>query len=190
LSKRALPSVALLLACVPAAAADRADGGRRLRLDASLGRLEARERRILIEPTVRLEQVRPDELLPDGRRSAISMGSYTRSVAPLASGSMNLGIVRHVPVVWRMYVPDERLLDSLEVRVQMISADGSPGCLSAGDDSRSVIRAVASSTPPVVVERDGEGAVVEGGLTLLLDLEEIRSAGTYTGTLTVTIDNF
>jgi len=168
----------------------RSDGLREFRMHPTLGRIDARARRIQIEPTIRLEEIRADELLPDATQRAISLGSYARGGAVPAGRTMDPGIVRHVPVLWRMYVPDERLIESLEVRVQMIAPDGSPGRLGTTDGTRSAIRAVARSTPPVVVERDGDGAVVQGGLTLLLDLEEIRNAGTYTGTLSITIDNF
>jgi len=145
---------------------------------------------IQVERSIRLDAVHPSELLLAAGDQAISMGTW-RSGGRVPDQRMgDLRIVRNVPLVWRMRVPDEELVGALGVRYEITSPDGQANTLSAPDGSDSAIRMILRSMPPVVVTRDRDGALVEGGVTLYLDLEQVRSAGTYSGTLTVTIDHF
>ena len=145
---------------------------------------------IEVERVIRLDPVHPAELLLAAGDQAASMGTWRPGGRVPDQRMGDQRVVRHVPFVWRMHVPDEELIGAMAVRYDVTAPDGRTNTLSALDGSDSEIRMIVRSTPPVVVTRDSDGAVVEGGLTLYLDLAQVRSAGTYTGTLTVTIDHF
>lgn len=177
---------ALLALPLPVPAQREPDGFHRLpelrRLGRSFGALQ-------IERSIRLDEVNPAELLFATGDRAIAMGSWSPNrLRDWRIG--DLGVVRHVPYVWRMRLPDEEQASAISVRYDITSPDGRANTLAAVDRSDSKIRMVLRSLPPVLVTRDADGVLVEGGLTLLLDLENVRSAGTYSGTLTVTIDQF
>jgi hypothetical protein len=154
-----------------------------------LGRLD-HPRAILVEPELRLERVRPDEILSGAVDQAISLGTWTRGGAMPDLRIGELRVVRTISSVWRMRVPDEEMVGALEVRFEMTAPDGRTDCLALTEGDDSEIRTILRSTPPVMVSRDAYGTIVEGGLTLYLDLDAVRTAGTYSGTLTVTIDHF
>ena len=181
-----LPVVALLLSMTALAQRD-PSGFHGL---PELRRLGRNVETIQVERIIRLDPVHPTELLLAAGDQAISMGTWRPGGQMPDQRMGDLRIVRHVPFVWRMRLPDEELIDSMAVRYSITARGGRTNSLSALDGSDSEIRMIARSTPPVVVTRDGDGAIVEGGLTLYLDLEQVRSAGTYSGTLTVTIDHF
>jgi hypothetical protein len=76
----------------------------------------------------------------------------------------------------------------LDVQYEISSHDGRPDRLVSADGEESEVRVELRPIPPLVVPDAGDGTVVEGGLVLYVDLESVRSAGRYTGTLTVTLN--
>jgi hypothetical protein len=153
-------------------------------------RLDGRPGAIVVEPSIRLEEIRPDEILSRGIHQAVSLGSWKRGAPVPDMRTAGLQVVRTIRSIWRMQLTDEATLGEIDVRFAIVGLDGRADCLAPTDGSDSEIRAVLRSTPPVVVSRDTDGAIVEGGLVLRLDLESVRTAGTYAGTLTVIVDHF
>jgi len=143
-----------------------------------------------IEPNLRLQPVSPDELLVGGPTAAVSAGRWTPGGLTTRLQPIEAHIVRNLPSVWRMRVRDMEAVDGLDVRYEIADASGRPGVLSAEDGSGSEIRIHVDSLAPTVVLQDASGTVLEGALILRLDVENARTAGRYTGTLTVTVDHF
>ena len=99
-------------------------------------------------------------------------------------------IVRSVGSVWRMRLPDEPSLHTLDVRYEVVGNDGRHHVLTAENDIESTIGVRVQPVPPAVVRSDLESTIIEGGLILYLDLAGVRTAGRYSGTITVTLDHF
>lgn len=141
-----------------------------------------------IEPRISLAKVAASEMLSASGR-AVSLGSWNARNAALPSGAVRTRIVRRLPAFWRMRLPDDLTVGQIDVRYELTAPDGRVGCLVAADGPQSEVRAELRALAPVVVSRDADGTIVEGGLTLYLDLESVRTAGRYTGTLTVTLNH-
>ena len=190
----ALALLALLPLCLlgPAAAVGAAErGGRGSLLERELGsRPDAREPSgaLEIERSVHLERVLPAELMATGGARAIAAGAYT----PVAASAFELDshVVRSVPAVWRMHLDDPQAVAELDVRCEVVAQGGQPNVLTSPDDPASVIHVWARALAPQVLSAAGEGALVEGGVLLDLDLRSVRTAGPHTGTLTVTVERY
>lgn len=156
---------------------------------AAHGRLSADPPGVLqIEPRVSLAKVAASEILPASSH-AVSMGTWRAGNASMGSGAFRARIVRRLPVLWRMRLPEGLTVDQIDVRYEVTAPDGRPGRLVAVDGPQSEVRTELHAVGPFVVSRDADGAIVEGGLTLYLDLASVRMAGRYTGTLTVTLNH-
>ena len=153
------------------------------------GRLAADPPGVLqIAPRTSLAKVAASEILPASSH-AISMGAWSAGTASMGSGAFQTRIVRQLPVLWRMRLPDGLTVGQIDVRYEVTAPDGRLGRLVAVDGPQSEVRTELHAVGPFVVSRDADGAIVEGGLTLYLDLESVRTAGRYTGTLTVTLNH-
>jgi len=141
-----------------------------------------------VGPRISLPRVTVAEIL--GGKSQISAGKWTRNgPSPLGTARVPTRIVRRLPSVWRMRLEDAREIDRIEVDYELTALNGKTSCLSAVDGRESELRAEVRNLPPVVVERDADGVIIEGGLVLYMDLESLRSAGQYSATLTVTLSH-
>lgn len=141
-----------------------------------------------IERRISLARVAVSEILP-GPSRAISMGTWNARNGSMASPTIRTRIVRELPALWRMRLPEDLTIGQVDVRYELTAPDGRVGRLVAADGPESVLTELRPLVP-VVVSSDSGGAIVEGGLTLYLDLGSVRTAGRYTGTLTVTLDHF
>ena len=87
-----------------------------------------------------------------------------------------------------MRLAEGQELHRLDVQYEISSHDGRPDRLVSAENEESEVRVELRPIPPLVVPDAGAGPLVEGGLVLYVDLESVRSAGRYTGTLTVTLN--
>jgi hypothetical protein len=140
-----------------------------------------------LESRISLPRVTLAELLPAGR-NAISLGRWSGRGSTIDSAGVRTRIVRRLPTVWRMRLAEGQELHRLDVQYEISSLDGRPDRLVSADGEESEVRVELRPIPPLVVPDAGAGPVVEGGLVLYVDLESVRSAGRYTGTLTVTLN--
>ena len=183
---RCLTSILILISAVTLAAPDREplhSRPQRLILDGRVGVIQ-------IQPAIRLRNVELAEILAGARYQALSAGSWSRGASPAASRQVEPNIVRTIPAVWRMRVRDEHEAYELNVRNVLPSPAGRVDRLGRAAGSSSEIRTTVRSLPPTVVAVDDAGAVIEGGMVLYLELDSVRRAGSYSGTLTVTLDHF
>jgi hypothetical protein len=140
-----------------------------------------------IESRISLEGVSLRELLPAGRR-ANSLGKWNGGFASFDHAEIRTQIVRRLPTVWRLRLAEDQDLYRLDVQYEIGTRDGRPGRLASTDMEGSEVKVELRPIPPLVVSDTGDGQVVEGGVVLHLDLESVRSAGQYTGTLTITLN--
>jgi hypothetical protein len=140
-----------------------------------------------VEPRIRLDGVTLGELLPAGRH-ATSLGKWNGGFANFDRAEIRTQIVRRVPTVWRLRLAEDQDLHRLDVQYEIGTLDGRPGRLASTDGDDSEVRVGLRPIPPLVVSDAGDGPVIEGGVVLHLDLDSVRSAGQYTGTLTITLN--
>jgi hypothetical protein len=141
---------------------------------------------LLIEPRISLPPVTLAELLPAGR-SAVCLGQWSGGQPIRDDGGARTRIVRRLPAVWRMRLARGQEPDRLDVQYQIDALGGQPGRLVSTESPESEVRVELRPIPPLVVSDDAEGTVLEGGVVLYMDLEAVRSAGRYSGMLTVTL---
>jgi hypothetical protein len=145
---------------------------------------------VRVARTVELEAIQATELLADHAYLALSSGTYTPGGFGAGAPGFEARIVRTIPALWWMRLRDESDLDTLDVRLNLSANDGGRDRLAHDRDEDSQIRVELRPLDPVVAIDDDDSVVVEGGALLILDLTGVRSAGTYNGTLTITVDRF
>ncbi|MDX1389720.1 MAG: hypothetical protein R3344_11060, partial [Acidobacteriota bacterium] len=117
-------------------------------------------------------------------------GRYPAGGFSAAGPAFDARVVRRLPSIWWMRLRDPDELDNLGVRLDLTAIDGTRDRLGHSGTNDSQIRVLIQPIDPVVTRDDVDSVVVEGGAYLILDLSEVRSAGRYSGTLTVTVDHF
>ena len=145
---------------------------------------------VRLTPVVRLEPILASEILPDDLFLAVPEGRWSPGGLDFGSRPFESTIVRTLPGVWWMRLRDERALDDMDVRLELTSGDGTHNRLVHESDQNSQIHVTVEPLAPVVALDDTSSVVIEGGAVLILDISDVRSAGSYSGTLTVTIDRF
>jgi hypothetical protein len=143
-----------------------------------------------LAPHLEIGRVAPGEILAGGSGQAIAAGNWTRGGASAESFEIETRLVRTMPAVWRMRVRDFDSTHATSVRCELTSPDGRVNTLTSIDDPSSVIQALVSPLPPLVVDGDLDYLTIEGGLLLNLDLQSVRTSGAHVGTLTVTLENY
>ena len=97
-------------------------------------------------------------------------------------------LVRELPAVWELRLaPGARPAD-LDVRYELHSLDGRPDRLGHVTDPESTLAVGLRPREPSVVASERDGVVVRGGVSLELRVDSVRSAGSYRGVLTVTVN--
>jgi len=150
--------------------------------DRELARQESQSQptdRLRILPSVRLDLIRPVELVPSGS-SSVSFDGHDLSRAFVAHQ-----IVRRLPTLWQIDLASAGPA-AYHAQYEMIGADGRAGGLSltAGDDFLPVT--LEPIAPTLSRGIDGS-ARLEGGLKLHLSLDGVTRSGNYRGTLIVTL---
>lgn len=140
--------------------------------------------RVLLEPVTVKELIGGDvpQALPDGDFRFGSGGFHSLNLRGLVS--------RKIPGLWRLRMPQEAKLYALDVSYELMGANGRSSRLCNLDKSESEIKVIIDEIPPRVVGREAHSTLIEGGMVMHLQLEAVRSAGTYSGTLTVVVNYF
>ena len=140
--------------------------------------------RMDLETHTELERISTSELMGNGNfaRYAISV----RDPLDFQTG-FTTKLTRRLPNLWKMTLPSDFDMRSLQVEYALVSATGKWDTLSAVEDTRSEIKAQLFPTPPQVTQSTREFKVIEGGLILSLEVSEAYLSGSYQGTLNVSI---
>lgn len=150
---------------------------------------------LAMEPRLTLAAIHPREL-SESASVAFSGGAAPLSSAfagfdaplPRREPELRTVVEREIPELWQLRISSEAVPELLDVRYDVVSARGRPDRLSHRE-AESEIRVRVVPIRPRVVRRDGDGAIVEGGVVLELDVAAARVAGTYLGTITATVEN-
>jgi len=137
-----------------------------------------------------LQQVEPSELIGTGGRTAISSGMGRVGGNLLDMPRIRTRIVRSLPGVWRLRVDERADVRLPHVRYSLVSPSGQVGRLGLLEDSRFDLPARLLPQQSTVIARTDSGKILEGGVDLVIDLDRLETAGTYSGTLTVTVEWF
>lgn len=143
-----------------------------------------------IKPRVHLEPVTAIELTGGRNQPAISAGDYRPGGGSFNSWNLLTTVSRSVPELWRMRIPAETSLFALDVNYELVGANGRSSCLGNLEKIGSEIKVAIDEIPPRIIGREAHSMVVEGGMMMHLKLDTARSAGTYSGTLTVVVNQF
>ncbi len=141
---------------------------------------------LLVPPAVTLEPVTAAELTWGRGTAPVDLGRW-RPGAPADLPPLATEVTRSVPSLWRLGIDQRTRLETLDVHYEMTAANGRGERLSHVDHPEAEIGVLVEPLAPVIIDVDGDTAVLEGGLVLTLLLDETRYAGTYAGTLTVSI---
>ncbi len=96
-------------------------------------------------------------------------------------------VVRRMPDLWQLRVFGDVRPEDLDVTYELVSGSGRQDRLSHREHPESEIRVRILPAPPHVVRTERDGAVVQGGAVLELDVAGVRAAGHYQGTITITV---
>lgn len=139
---------------------------------------------------IALDKVTPRELY-DGPR-VLGIGSSRFRYRQLEGPAPATTLLRRLPDLWQLRLAERDRLSELQVSYEVVSASGREGFLSHDQDPDLTIPVRARPLPlSVWDDRSGRGTrIVQGGLALEIDVGLARRAGSYGGTLVVTISRF
>ena len=149
---------------------------------------------LTIEPRASLADIQLRELtdapavaLPRTRFLA-GAGGEARGAPPLRDFATL--VTREIRDLWQLRLPPGTSPAALDVAYDLVSASGREDRMSHRERADSEIRVRLEPIAPQVLEIDGGGTLIQGGVALLLDVAPARTAGSYAGTLTATITHF
>lgn len=143
-----------------------------------------------IKPRLLLEPVTAMELTGCDKQQALSRGGFRFGSGGFHSLNLRSMVTRSVPGLWRLRMPPDIRLYALDVSYELVGANGRSSRLCNLEKSESEIKVIIDEIPPRVVGREAHSTVIEGGMVMHLQLGAVRSAGTYSGTLTVVVNHF
>jgi hypothetical protein len=152
--------------------------------------LPTRPGEVRVAAHLTLDAISAPELTQGRGSAALDMGVWRGPGSAFDISPIVLQVTRLVPRIWQMRVADTTSPAAIDVRYEVFGADGSPGRLTHVEHPGDALRVVIEPTRPEVIASDDQGTVVEGGAALQLWLDQARYAGTYTGTVVVTINSF
>lgn len=147
--------------------------------------------KLSLKQRINLDKVRPEELFAVLGRNAVDEGVWT-GFGAFDFRNPNL-ILRSLDRLWRYRMPLAGMGDPLlaiDVSYSIEGANGSAEVLSQIDDPTNEIDVVLQPHPVTLVASTSKQVIMEGGISLLLDLKRVRISGDYEGTLTVTVNQF
>lgn len=138
-------------------------------------------------PRLTLEAISGTELTGDLGSGLFDLGRWQGPDQRVELPAIRTEVTRRVPSLWRLRVDGTVQPASLDVRYTLVALNGHLDHLSHVDRPTAEIGARIDPLRPSIVERGDHTALVEGGMVLTLTLDETRQAGTYAGSITVTI---
>jgi len=166
-----------------------ADEPRRVPLELQPDHLPTRPGEVHFVSRLDLGTISPTELTAGRGSGAVDLGNRTPGRLNLEAAPVNLLVTRTVPALWRAFVDDTDRPMAVDVRYEVIAANGTPRRLSHLHHPEAELGVVVEPIPAHVVSRGDEGTVLEGGFVLQISLDETRYAGQYSGTVVVSIRN-
>lgn len=139
---------------------------------------------LALPPSIEVEPVRARELIGSRSGTVVFEGD-----AP-ASGDIVTTVSRSLPRLWEIRVPVTRTAPTVQVSYEVIGADGRPNQLTSTSGQFSAVDVQLEAIPVRLrAGRTGE-MILQGGVTMHLDLQQTRISGDYQGTLVVSVNRF
>lgn len=137
---------------------------------------------------ISLETISAAELAPEtGGAGSVDLGRWYGPESRFGLPPLPTEVTRRIPTLWRLRVDETAGPAALDVRYEIIARNGRSESLSHVDHPEAEIGVRVEPLTPEIIGRDGETAVLEGGMILRLLIGETRYAGSYAGTVTVTL---
>jgi hypothetical protein len=137
-----------------------------------------------LEPNTELEHITTAELM--GSNAAARYAIAVNDPFGFQQG-VTTKLSRRLPNLWKIAIPNDFDLPSLQVDYTLLSATGKWDSLSGVEDSLSEIQVQLFPTPPEVIQTTRDFKVVQGGVIIQLEVSEVYLSGNYQGTLNVSI---
>jgi hypothetical protein len=150
-----------------------------------------------VESVYPLEPVTSAELT--GASTAHRMGSSGRGMASATGRGFSADFTgmfrttdpahqvrRRLTGLWRLEVPLGTDADDINVRYEVVAPDGQVGFL-GHRESTGHLPAEIRAEPIRIVRYEGTSAVLEGEAELVVDISKLQHAGSYGGTVRVTV---
>jgi len=138
--------------------------------------------RLLVKSRAVIEPIDGRELLGGSDRAIPFDGKLA------ALPMMDSDIARPLPGIWQLKVPQAKSKAAVQVGYELIGIDGRRNVLTLPGEPSSGIRVTLEPIGPTTLGRSSKDALLEGGVVLHLDINSVRHAGEYRGTLTVSIN--
>ena len=118
------------------------------------------------------------------------LASFERGRRPFAAFFGGQTLVREIPALWQLRISPDIHPSELDVQYEISSPDGRRNRLQHAHDRHSEIGVRVVDLPPTLVRTKADHVVVQGGISLELSVDRVRSAGTYRGHLIITVSQF
>ena len=177
--RSAVTRVALLLLCAAAWSVGVEAGSRAGKAALARG---VHFNRLSVRSAVTIDPIRAQELGASAG-SPIELNELGQ-----ARHLLSTRVLRRLDGLWTFEVDAESAARyPLQVQYELIGAGGRENALSLAGGAEQAIPVWVQPLPPRMIRQIDGTAVYEGGVELHLDLENVRSAGEYQGTLVVTV---
>lgn len=139
--------------------------------------------RLTLPSAVNIEPLRTTELLQGGR------GTVSFNGSTLPSHSIDTRVTRTLTGLWTMNIDPSRMQSAaLQVDYELRGLNGKRDSLSMPGRESDTIPVRIEPMAPRMIRTLGGLATVEGGVVLHLDVERVRFAGDYQGTLVISVN--
>jgi hypothetical protein len=140
--------------------------------------------RVTVTSRVAIEPVTATELLLGQTLSAVPFSGDVPSIAPARSM-----VVRELPNLWQVRIPDGRSRKAPHVRYELRGTDGSRNRLSLDGRPGTSLRVQLKPILPQIRTRANGWSEVEGGVAIYVNTEDLRVPGDYSGTLIIDVSS-
>lgn len=142
---------------------------------------------VQIAATVTLQAFTIAELLGTGS-TTIDLGGWMPGADPTAGVTPQPVVTRTIDSLWTAWVTGS--VNQVDVQLSLVGLNGQPDCISHPDDAGQTMPVTLTPLGPVQIDKDKNEKLVEGGVELTIDTSGVTAAGTYGGTLLVTVNQF
>lgn len=136
---------------------------------------------------LRLEAITGSELTRGLGSRTDDLGRWRGTSIRFIPAPLETEVTRRLTPLWRLGVDDAALAAALDVGYRIVADNGHVDRLSHVDHPEAEIAASIEPLPPTFLDGADGTTAIEGGAVLTLRLDEARLAGTYSGSIEITL---